>query len=405
MSGRTGSALDSYRVLLRQPGVGWLLAGSVVSRLPFSINALAVLLFLREATGSFAVAGVAAGALSAGIAIGGPIVARLADRRGARTLFYFALAHCGGLVLLWVLGEARLPTYLLFMASFVCGLTLPPCTAVLLERWPALIKDPELLRTAYACEAVSLETAWVAGPLITAAMVALGGAGYALLLSAGFVVIGTAIFLANLPDRAPGHQPHLGAGGFFGAIRGRAVRIVAIASLPIGFCGGTIEVAVPAFSADFAVPEYAGVLLAIWAVASGVGGLLYGALASTGDATHRFLIAFTLFPITSMVLALAVSIPMMALLLIVAGLPLAPLVTTRNEVLHANLSGKLSAESFSWTMTTLIVGSGIGSAVAGLVVHAAGWREALVLGSAVSLLGLVYSFSQRKSLRDFSVEV
>ncbi len=131
MSGRTGSALDSYRVLLRQPGVGWLLAGSVVSRLPFSINALAVLLFLREATGSFAVAGVAAGALSAGIAIGGPIVARLADRRGARTLFYFALAHCGGLVLLWVLGEARLPTYLLFMASFVCGLTLPPCTAAL----------------------------------------------------------------------------------------------------------------------------------------------------------------------------------------------------------------------------------------------------------------------------------
>jgi hypothetical protein len=42
---------------LRTPGVAVLIVAATLTRLPFAINALAVILFLRETTGSYATAG------------------------------------------------------------------------------------------------------------------------------------------------------------------------------------------------------------------------------------------------------------------------------------------------------------------------------------------------------------
>ena len=46
-----------YLEILRSPWVGALVASSLLSRLPIGINALAIVLYLREQTGSFAIAG------------------------------------------------------------------------------------------------------------------------------------------------------------------------------------------------------------------------------------------------------------------------------------------------------------------------------------------------------------
>jgi hypothetical protein len=56
----------AYREILKTPSLAALLASSVVARLPIGINALATVLFLREETGSFAVAGAASGAIALG---------------------------------------------------------------------------------------------------------------------------------------------------------------------------------------------------------------------------------------------------------------------------------------------------------------------------------------------------
>ena len=52
---------------------------------------------------------------------------------------------------------------------------------------------------------------------------------------------------------------------------------------PVGFAFGALEVAIPAFADAEGRPELAGVLIAIWSVASLAGGLAYGAMPRRGS--------------------------------------------------------------------------------------------------------------------------
>ena len=74
--------------------------------------------------------------------------------------------------------------------------------------WPTLVADPALLRTAYAFDSVTIEIAFVTGPLLTAVVVALASAELALAISGGVVLVGTLVFLAALPMEAVRARPH-----------------------------------------------------------------------------------------------------------------------------------------------------------------------------------------------------
>ena len=125
-----------YGRILRVPGVALLVVGTTVTRLPFAINGLAVILFLREATGSFATAGLVAGSLALGAGLGAPFAARLVDRRGAVWLLPLAVAHAGAILTLWGLGEVDAPAAVLVAIGLVAGSSFPPAGAVLRARWP-----------------------------------------------------------------------------------------------------------------------------------------------------------------------------------------------------------------------------------------------------------------------------
>ena len=103
------------------------------------------------------------------------------------------------------------------------------------------------------------------------------------------VLAGTMLFSARLPGAG---KPHPAAGehrGLLGALSDPAIRMVALSTVPIGFCLGAVEVSIPAFSEDYASAALAGVLLAIWSAASGVGGLLYGVWGARGAPFESFL--------------------------------------------------------------------------------------------------------------------
>ena len=81
-----------------------LLGATVLARLPIGINGLAIVLFLRDQDGSFAVAGAAAGAMALGAGLGAPVGARLVDRFGTGALLGLCSAHAAGLLALTALG-------------------------------------------------------------------------------------------------------------------------------------------------------------------------------------------------------------------------------------------------------------------------------------------------------------
>ena len=388
-----------YGRILRVPGVAVLIAAATLTRLPFAINGLAVILFMRDATGSFATAGLVAGSLALGAGMGAPFAARLVDRRGAVWLLPLAIVHGAAILALWGLGEIDAAAVALVAAALVAGASFPPSGAVLRSRWPELLAgDPELVRGAYAFDSVTIEISFVSGPLITGALVALAEPQAAMALSSVLVVAGTLLFLSRLPDarRAIPASEHTAG---LGPLRSPAIRLIALTSVPVGFCIGSVEVVIPAFSEEAGDAALAGVLLSVWSLASGIGGLIFGARQSRRELLDSFLLIGALFPLATLPMVAAGSPVTMALFVAMSGAPIAPLIATRNELISQVAPQGTGTEAFTWLMTALIAGLSLGTAVAGAVVESNGWPEAVLIGVAVAAVGAIMTFARRGSLR------
>ncbi len=391
--------MNRYRRILRAPRVAPLITAVTLTRVPFAINGLALLLFIREQTGSFGLAGACVGALALGAALGAPFAARLVDRRGRRMLLALALAHGAGAVGLIALGSSGAAALALIGSSALLGATYPPTGAVLRSLWPELLgSEPELVSAAYAFDSVLIEVSFVAGPLITAALVALAGPEAALALSGALVITGTSAFVLLLPVRGT-VEPDAGRRGPLGALAAPAVRIVALTSVPVGFCLGTVEIALPAFSHAEGHRELAGVLLAIWSVGSAIGGLLFGARSVRGDLAATYLRIAWIFPLACLPLAAAGSPFAMAAFALLAGLPVAPLIASRNELLAVLAPAGTATEAFTWLTTALVAGLSLGAAVGGALVEADGWPLAVLTGVAIAGLGSALAFRARDALQ------
>jgi MFS family permease len=392
-----------YARVLRVPRFAVLIAATMLTRIPYAINGLATILFLRAETGSFATAGLAAGGLALGAGIAAPLIGRLVDRRGAILLMPVAVGHSAAILSLWALGASGAPPALLVACAALAGLCYPPSGSVLRSRWPEMMDgDPELLRGAFALDSVMIEVSFVSGPLLTAILVALVAPEAALALSAALVVIGTALFLLKLPDPRRVIPLEDRVGGL-GPLRSPGIRAVALSTLPFGFLIGTVEVAIPAFSDAEGSAAMAGVLLAIWSLASGVGGLVFGARQPRRELLDTYLAVTFLFPIVCAPLILASSPVAMGLLVLAAGAPIAPLIATRNQLIADVAPPGTGTEAFSWLMTSLIAGISLGTAIAGGVIESRGWEEAVAVGVAVALAGSAASFVWRRSLRPQAV--
>ena len=388
-----------YARVLRVPRFAVLIASTMLTRIPYAINGLAVILFLRAETGSFATAGLAAGGLALGAGIAAPLVGRLVDRRGAILLMPVAVGHAAAILSLWVLGVSGAPSEALVACAALAGLCYPPSGSVLRSRWPEMMDgDAELLRGAFALDSVMIEVSFVTGPLVTAVLVALISPQAALAVSAALVVAGTALFLVKLPDRRR-VIPLEGRVGGLGPLRSPGIRAVALSTVPVGFMIGTVEVALPAFSEIEGSAALAGVLLALWSLASGVGGLAFGARTPRRELLDTYLVVTLLFPFLCVPLVLASSPVAMGILVLAAGAPIAPLIATRNQLISIVAPAGTGTEAFSWLMTSLIAGVSLGTAIAGGVIEARGWEEAVALGVAVALAGSIASFVWRGALR------
>ncbi|MDP9383708.1 MAG: MFS transporter, partial [Actinomycetota bacterium] len=192
--------MRSYGRILRAPRMAHLLGATLLARLPIGINGLAIVLFVRAQTGSFAAAGAAAGALALGTGLGAPVGGRLVDRFGPWVLVVLGVVHAAGLGAHVALGLAGAPVAALVASSGLAGLAFPPTSSVQRTLYPRLLAgEPALIQGAFALDSVLTQTLFVVGPLLTAAAVALIAPAAALALSAAAVLVGTVAFVAAMP--------------------------------------------------------------------------------------------------------------------------------------------------------------------------------------------------------------
>ena len=392
--------MTQYGALMRQPRIARLYAAMVLARLSIGIDGIATVLFLRHEGKSFAIAGAAAGALALGAALGAPFVARLIDRLSARVLVWLACAHAAGLIVLVALTVADAPGLVLVIVAFLTGATLPTVSSVLRAAYSTLLaREQRLIPSAFALEAVLTEAIFIAGPLATAALTWLLSAAAALVLSAASVIAGTAWFLAELPSEiADRRVPESRDRHWAGALRSPGLQTIVIAMLPVGFAFGAIEVMLPAFADAEGNRQFAGVLIAIWSVGSALGGIIYGAHPRWLPLRSMHLWSAAVVPVGMALLLLPSSLAGMALLTIFAGLPIAPLIATRNELAGVVALPGSETEAFTWPLTALVSGVALGAAAAGSLADGPGWRAAVVSAVVAGLVGALVSVARRETL-------
>ncbi len=363
-----------YADILRSPYVGALVASALLARLPIGINALAIVLYLREQTGSFAIAGAVSGAMAAGSGIGAPVQGRFVDRIGARrVLVPLAFVHAASLGAIVGFAELGASTVVLLLCGFVGGFAVPPTSSVLRSMWTELV-EPRLQQAAYALDSTMIELIFISGPLLTAAIAYVTSPAGALIVSAIAVVAGTTIFTALPPTRHVEPEEHE-TKGLLGALASPGVRTLVFISLPTGVGIGILEVGIPAFSRAHGAAAAAGILLAIWSFGSGVGGLLYGTLPRRAGLYRTHLFVGALLPLTLIPLAAAPSVWVMALLVIPAGCCIAPLLATRNELVGGVAPPGMRTEAYTWPITAFVGGIAIGAALAGVLVEGPGLAD------------------------------
>lgn len=392
-------SLRSYLVLLRPPGARRLLFSALVGRLPVGIFSLAIVLVVRRQTGSFGDAGGAGAAFALGAGVIAPLQGRLIDRYGQpMVLVPSALVNAVALGELVLAAHRRMPDGLLILLAGIAGAAMPPLAACMRSHWAALFAgDDDARGTAYSLESVVNEIVFVAGPAVTALLVALWSSTAALLIAAGLSLLGTLAFAATpLARRWRGEVAPRSAAGALGA---PGIRTLVLAVVPTGVAFGALEIAMPAFSvAHGHRGSVAGVLLSAMALGSVVGGLWSGGRRWSQRAAVRFLRMQAAFTAGLLPLLVANSLVAMGLAMALAGLALAPSAAAGYLLIDQMAPAGTATEAYTWLVTANVTGTAIGAALAGLLVQHAGVRWALVLACGGPALGMVLALLRRRSL-------
>jgi predicted MFS family arabinose efflux permease len=168
--------------------------------------------------------------------------------------------------------------------------------------------------------------------------------------------------------------------------------------LPVGFAFGALEVALPAFADAEGRPELSGILIAVWSLGSMAGGLLYGARPRRGSLATVHLRVALLLPLSFLPLALASSPAVMAVLVIPAGVLIAPLIATRNELAGVVAPEGARTEAYTWPLTALVAGIAAGAATGGVLADATSWQAAVLVAAVAAGLGAAVSAGRRSTL-------
>jgi predicted MFS family arabinose efflux permease len=383
------------------PGALRLLALSVVARVAPAMLSIALLVHVADRTGSFAVAGAAAAAYALGVGAGGPLLGRLADRRGAIGVLLASAAVSGLLLEVIAMLPANAGALPPVALSAAIGLVVPPVGACLRSTLATLVPDRAALQTAYGVDAAASELTFIAGPPVALAVGALASTAAALAAAGALLLTATVAFALQPATRVRTPRPATAGTSHPSALATPAMRALAAVMGGVGVLFGAVEVAITAAAQAAGTTTAAAPLLALWGAGSLIGGLVVvrvgGALRGAAG------LALVLAALAAGHLALAGatgSLPALGVLLLVAGAAIAPTYAIAYALVDDAAPAGTATEAFAWLATAVTVGAALGSAGAGAAVDHAGPGAAIVLGALGALGALAVALAQHRREAD-----
>jgi predicted MFS family arabinose efflux permease len=399
MSAAGALGLRSYRELFSGSEARRVVPWGLLARMPMGMAGLALVLLVRGEGGSYTTAGIVSGAYTVGAGAGAVVGGRLVDRRRpAPVLMAYGIAYAVAVAGLLALAHARVPEAGLVGAALVAGVLAPPIGPTIRMMWPAMLPRPELRTTAFALEATIQEVIFVVGPLIVAVLAAAISAS-AGVVAAGFAcLVGTLGFIATPAVRARRPDPGHDRSGHhvFEALVPWGVRRILLLGAAYGIAFGAAEVSMPAFAEGHGGRSLGGIALAAFSGGSLIGGILAGAAASSeaSGLNRRLQLISAAFAAVLVLPLLAGSMPQMTVIMLIAGLPIAPSVAIAYNLIERAAVAGTQAEVFGWLSTAVTGGIAIGTAGGGSLIAHGSVHRALALAIVGAALGYAISLTR-----------
>ncbi|QBE49787.1 MFS transporter [Leucobacter triazinivorans] len=376
--------MGMYRDLGRNPGVFRILFSQLTARFPFGMLSIILLLHIQLAYGDFTSAGIVLATQSIGQAISGPLSSRLMGRWGMRRVLSITSVLCSALLV--TIALVHLPLPLVAAIAFLVGLSTPPVTPAVRTLYPKLVPGNQL-SALFSLDASAQEIIWVLGPVVAVFVSSQFGTAAGLCVAAAFLLGGGAWFILS---RAVGEVQLLRSKRGLGAVL-RYPTVVISTVMGFFFVASFAAIEAGIVAAFAGSSEHgdsggghgsieSGIVLAIFAGGSLVGGLLIG---------HRAMRPWSPLLRIGVVLvgtaACLVSLNMwwLSAVLFIGGLGTAPVFAAISNIVSSTVKFSETAEAYGWIGTGQLVGVATGSALGGVAIDAGGAHGAILVSTAL----------------------
>ncbi|MGI5240646.1 MFS transporter [Dactylosporangium sp. CA-139066] len=381
--------MTSYGQVLAVRGMASLLGVSLLARIAITADVMALTMYVVLGLDlSYAAAGVVAAALTAGMALGGPLLGRLIDRRGVRAVL---LATVVMQVVFW-LSVPVLPYGALLGAAFVAGLLMVPAPSVTRQAIAAMTTAGQR-RAAFALESVQGELSYIVGPavvILCAAQLSPGVVAWG--VGAAIAAGGAGMALLDPPVRAEG-EARTGVVARPPRREWLGAAMLAVLTMAVGttILLSGVDIAIVATLKEAGQVSWAAGVVAVFGAASIAGGLVYGAR-SRPRPTWLLL---GLLGLATVPLGLARNGPWLCAAIVVTGLLTAPTLSTVADAVSRLAPAGVRGEATGLQSAAQSGGFALGSPLAGLAIDhsvpAGGFVAAGLAGLAAALIGWLVS--------------
>jgi MFS family permease len=372
--------VSSYTDLLKTPGVARLIAAQLTARFPNGMLSLAYLLHIEHLFHSYGAAGLVLAATSIGQAIAGPLTSRWMGRWGMRPVLILTTIVCA-LSMAVVAFAPLMPLAGYMVFGFIGGLSTPPVQPAVRTIYPKVVTARQL-PPLFSLDASAQEIIWIAAPVVVTFVSVQVSTVLGIAIAIVFLVGGGAWFISS-PElgqvRIPRSKRKLGVV----LTRPPVLLATVVGFLLIGACSAVEAGVVATFGEG---GPQSGFVLAMWAVASLIGGLTLGNLPIGPRAlAGRMLVV----AIGTTLAIFAWDFWSLSITLLIAGLCIAPALAVMFAIVSASVRFSDTAEAYGWIGTGQLIGAAAGSAIAGFLIDSAGPSGAFWTAAGFAAVGFI----------------
>ncbi|MFH8770358.1 MFS transporter [Streptomyces sp. NPDC017958] len=390
--------LDTYREVIGLAGP-LLPCVSFLGRLPTATIQFGSVLLVARTSGSLAAAGLTGGALALGQVACGPLVGRLADRHGQRTVVLaFSLANALAVAALVTGALAGLPTPVLAVLGAVAGATVPLVGPLARTRLVALARRagaPEpIVGVELSFESTLDELSFVLGPALVGLAAVLAHPAYALAGAAllvatcgtGFALHPTARAVRPGPERAR-------AATVARAPVPRSVHALRAALALQGAMFGACQAGITALTARLGQEDQAGLVYAAMGVMSAVAGLAMAAVPARLGLAARWRLATGAALVLSLPLLRTDGMTGLYAVVTVLGIAYAPHLMTVFGITERTVPPARLSEAMAFATSALVGGQALAVAATGRLAETYGPSAAFAAASTAAALAFAIALT------------